>query len=311
MVNAQIHEKPSEYKISNVDQDGLWKKIIADLLEDFLLFFLPELFEKIDFTKPPDFLQQELFSVIIEKKKGRKIADQIVKVHLKDGQEKWILIHIEVQSDVDLEFPKRMFQYFYRIYDRYDKEIVAMAIQTGMYERIIPNAFEYAYFGTQISYVYNQYTLMEQNISELEQSPKLFSKAVLAAIYLNKTRHDADARFDFKVKLLRELLHDKNIQHPSISALFYFIDYLLRLPKELKETLRVELQEEDFQMLHFEKNDVPPTVAELMASQKLEGIREERRSFALALIPKGFDDGEIAELAKLSVAEVEELRKTI
>ncbi|WP_186671157.1 Rpn family recombination-promoting nuclease/putative transposase [Sporosarcina sp. BP05] len=148
MVNALILEKTSAYKVSNVDQDGLWKKVIADLFEDFLLFFLPDLYEKIDFTKPPDFLQQELFKVIIEKKKGRKIADQIVKVHLKDGQEKWILIHIEVQGDADLDFPKRMFQYFYRIYDRYDQEIVAMAIQTGADERIIPNAFEYAYFGT-------------------------------------------------------------------------------------------------------------------------------------------------------------------
>ena len=111
MVNALILEKTSEYRGSNVDQDGLWKKVIADLFEDFLLFFLPDLYEKIDFNKPPDFLQQELFKVIIEKK-GRKIADQIVKVHLKDGQEKWILIHIEVQGDTDLEFPKRMFHIF-------------------------------------------------------------------------------------------------------------------------------------------------------------------------------------------------------
>ena len=47
-------------------------------------------------------------------------------------------------------------------------------------------------------------------------------------------------------------------------------------------------------MLHFEKNNVPPTVAELMASQQAEGILAERRSIALALIAKGFDDGEIA-----------------
>ena len=126
-----------------------------------------------------------------------------------------------------------------------------MAIQIGADERIIPNAFEYAYFGTQLSYVYNQYTLMEQNVSELEQSPNLFSKAVLAAIYSNKTKHDADARFVFKVKLLHELLDDENIQRPSISALFYFIDYLLRLPEELKESLRVELQEEDFKNVTF------------------------------------------------------------
>ena len=152
---------------------------------------------------------------------------------------------------------------------------------------------------------------MEQKISELEQSPNLFSKAILAAIYSNKTTHDADARFVFKVKLMRELLRDKSVQRSTISALIYFIDYLLRLPDELKEPLRVELREEDFQMLHFEKNNVPPTVAELMASQIAEGFLAERRSIALALIAKGFGDGEIADLTKLSVGEVVELRRTL
>ena len=311
MVGALIREKTSKYNASNVDQDGLWKKIITELFEEFMLFLLPDLYEKIDFAKPPDFLQQELFKEIIEEKKGRKIADQIVKVHLKDGQEKWILIHIEVQGDMDPEFPKRMFQYFYRIYDRYDRDIVAMVIQTGAGKRIIPNAFEYSYFGTELRYAYNQYSLMEQNESELERSPNLFSKAVLAAIYSNKTTHDADARFVFKVKLMRELLRDKDVQGLTTSALIYFIDYLLRLPDELKEPLIAELQEEDFQMLHFNKNDIPPTVAEMMASQKAEGIIAERESFALALIAKGFDDVEIADLTKLSVVEVEELRRTL
>ncbi|WP_186671156.1 hypothetical protein [Sporosarcina sp. BP05] len=155
---------------------------------------------------------------------------------------------------------------------------------------------------------------MEQNVSELEQSPNLFSKAVLAAIYLNKTKLDADARFVFKVKLLRELLHDENIQRPSISALFYFIDYLLRLPEQLKESLRVELQEEDFQMLHFEKNNVPPTVAELMAMDRAEGIKEgiteERRALARSMITKGYSNEEIMGLLPLSEEEIASLRLT-
>lgn len=46
--------------------------------------------------KQPDFLKQELNRIFIEWNKRRLIADQIVKVFLKSGQEKWILIHIEV-----------------------------------------------------------------------------------------------------------------------------------------------------------------------------------------------------------------------
>ena len=60
-----------------------------------------------------------------DKKKGRRMADQIVKVILKDGVEKWILIHVEVQSENEADFSARMFQYFYRIYDMYEQKIVA------------------------------------------------------------------------------------------------------------------------------------------------------------------------------------------
>ncbi|MEG0472697.1 MAG: hypothetical protein RR588_10210 [Solibacillus sp.] len=74
-----------------MNQDDLWKKVIADLFEDFLLFFLPEFHAEVDFSKPIDFLQQELFKEIIEERKGRKMADQIAKVQLKNGEQQWCL----------------------------------------------------------------------------------------------------------------------------------------------------------------------------------------------------------------------------
>ncbi|MCG7336104.1 hypothetical protein MHZ95_12600 [Sporosarcina sp. ACRSM] len=81
MVTALVWEKSSDYKVDVVDQDGLWKKVIGDLFEDFLLFFKPALHSQVDFTKEAEFLQQELFQKIMDKKKGRQWADQLVKVH--------------------------------------------------------------------------------------------------------------------------------------------------------------------------------------------------------------------------------------
>ncbi len=72
-----------------------------------------------------------MFQEVTDKKKGRRFADQLVKVQLKNGEEQWILIHIEVQSKNETVFPERMFQYFYRIYDRYQEKIVAMTIHTS------------------------------------------------------------------------------------------------------------------------------------------------------------------------------------
>ncbi|MED3650572.1 hypothetical protein [Heyndrickxia sporothermodurans] len=103
MVTSMVFEKPPIYSV--VDYDGLWKKLINELFEEFVLFFAPDLYEKVDFQKKYEFLQQELYKEVIQEKKGKQIADQIVKVYLKSGIEKWLLIHIEVQGDPDPEFP--------------------------------------------------------------------------------------------------------------------------------------------------------------------------------------------------------------
>lgn len=112
MVTALVWEKSTKYQVGVVDQDGLWKKVIGELFEDFLLFFSPELHAEVDFSIEAEFLQQELFQQIIKDKTGRRSTDQLVKVHLKGGEEKWVLIHVEVQSTNEKDFAKRMFQYF-------------------------------------------------------------------------------------------------------------------------------------------------------------------------------------------------------
>ena len=134
MVTALIWENSTDYEVAPVDQDGLWKKVIGELFEDFLLFFAPDLHAQVDFSKEINFLDKELHQEIIDEKKGARNADKIAKVHLIGGEEKWVLVHIEVQGTNDKDFAKRMFQYFYRIYDQFEQEIVAIAIMTSPHE---------------------------------------------------------------------------------------------------------------------------------------------------------------------------------
>ncbi|MFK4997607.1 hypothetical protein ACI2OX_09005 [Bacillus sp. N9] len=70
MIQHLVLEKPSTYH--HVDYDGLWKKLIYELFEEFVLFFAEDLYENIDFQKQPEFLQQELFKEIIQEKKEDK-----------------------------------------------------------------------------------------------------------------------------------------------------------------------------------------------------------------------------------------------
>jgi len=42
-----------------------------------------------------------------------------VKVCRRDGADIWVLAYIEVQSQENAEFARRMFVYYYRLFDRY------------------------------------------------------------------------------------------------------------------------------------------------------------------------------------------------
>src|SRR5262249_53527890 len=41
------------------------------------------------------------------------------------GQEAWILIHVEVQSQEEAEFPRRMYTYNARIFDLYNRTVAS------------------------------------------------------------------------------------------------------------------------------------------------------------------------------------------
>ncbi|MFD1362064.1 hypothetical protein [Lentibacillus salinarum] len=91
---------------------------------------------------------------------------------LKNGDEKWILIQIEVQGTAEEDFGKRMFRYFYRIYDRFDRDVYALALITD-HEAEHANGFHYSFHGTKVDYTYNVYNFQDQNIAKLEQSSNL------------------------------------------------------------------------------------------------------------------------------------------
>ncbi|MFD1413705.1 Rpn family recombination-promoting nuclease/putative transposase [Oceanobacillus jeddahense] len=117
MLNT-IKENTNSYRGNYPDYDGLWKKLIEELFQEFMVFFAPDLYPEIDFKQGVDFKNLELFQFVMKFKKGTKYSDKIVKVHLKNGKEKYIFIHIEVQAVGKKEFSERMFKYFYRIYDK-------------------------------------------------------------------------------------------------------------------------------------------------------------------------------------------------
>lgn len=312
MIKALVVEERQEYGL--VDYDGLWKKLIYELFEEFILYFIPDLFEEIDFLREPEFLQQELFKEIIQEKKGKQVADQIVKVFLKSGEEKWILIHIEVQGDPDPHFSKRMFHYYYRIFDKFDQDIVAIALLTDESKRFRPESYRRSSFGTTITYEYNIYKFADQSETELLKSSNPFAIAVLAAKYVNMTKNDNETRYRFKRRLIKFILQKTSYpradKHIYLAALFYFIDYFMRIPKELTEKLRDELilTKEEFEMIYLDRKNPPQTVGEIRKEAREEGRQENRKQNALEMLKDGMSVELVAKYVKLTVEEVKKLR---
>jgi hypothetical protein len=58
----------------------LWKDVITELFEDFLLFFSPDLCKQVDFTTSQEFLEQELHTIIPDSDSKKRYADELVKL---------------------------------------------------------------------------------------------------------------------------------------------------------------------------------------------------------------------------------------
>ena len=86
------------------DFDSPWKEVLDRFFRTFLAFFFPEVHDAIDWNRGYESLDKELQQILREAELGRRLADKLLKVWRLDGQEAWVLVHIEVQSQPDAEF---------------------------------------------------------------------------------------------------------------------------------------------------------------------------------------------------------------
>lgn len=264
-----------------IDFDGNWKEIIEEFFEDFVAFFLPKLYPEIDFSRSYESLDKEL-SQILEAigSTNKRIADKLVKVWLKGGTEKWILIHIEVQSYFEKLFSRRMYEMFSMIFNKYKHPIVALAIYTNTKTPRLYNKFIERNFGTSIIYRFIAYRIMRQDEAQLLASDNIFALFVLANYYVNKTRKNLRQRLELKEKMM-ELGMERNILPEKIDRFYYFIDNIMQIPLNLQEEfkdfiLSKKKIEPDMPSVLFEKQEYWRGVFAAAVREDLEKERQER-----------------------------------
>ncbi|HEY7328770.1 MAG TPA: hypothetical protein VH592_14100 [Gemmataceae bacterium] len=110
------------------EQDSPWKEALERYLPSFLALYFPTVHSAIDWTHGYEWLNTELRQIVADAELGTRLADVLVKVWRHNGEESWLLIHIEVQGWQETDFPRRMFVYHYRIFDRYNRQVVSLAV---------------------------------------------------------------------------------------------------------------------------------------------------------------------------------------
>ena len=282
--------------------DELWKTVIEKLFREFLCLFLPELGEMVAFTRGYDFLDKELQRISLRMRRGKKFVDKLVKVYLKDGKEKWILLHIEVQGQNRVDFNERMFVYFYRILDKYSVKIASIAVIT--YPTNSTFEYRYEFFNTRVLYQYNVAKIEDMKEDGLLKINNPFALVCLAVKYSNLSQNDKDLRYNFKRNLIR-LMYERKYKRDEIITLFEFIDGILELNnKELDIKIREEIEQ-------IEEGGKMSYVTSIERIGREEGIKEGIKEAALKLIKKGMDMKEVGKLLDIPLEKIKEWIKAV
>jgi len=277
--------------------DETWKAAIGEYFDSFLSFFYPEIYEEIDWEKTPVSLDKELEKITAASETEKRYADKLFKVWLLEGQEFWILIHIEVQSQYDKSFAQRMFIYNYRAFDLYHKPVISLAILGDESKNWRPNSYQYGMGKSRLKLDFSIVKLLDYQGEELEQSNNIFAVVVMAHLKTKLTTSNLTEREQVKWELVRRL-YERGLTKFDIINLGKFIDKMMTLPPELQLNFKTKLNQ-------YEEERKMPFLSTLEEMAIEKGIKETRQQDILDLLEKRF--GKLPETLIKTIKKIDDL----
>jgi hypothetical protein len=224
------------------DYDGAWKEALDRFFEACVAFFFPLVHADIDWSRGYETLDKELQKVVRQARQGRRYVDKLVKVWLKTGEEAWLLIHVEVQTWKEADFPKRMHVYNYRLFDRYEREVISLAILADDDPNWRPTEFSYGRWGFRTGTKFPSVKLLDYgwHWEVLEASTNPFATVVMAHLKTMETRQAPEDRRAWKVRLVKGL-YDRGLSAENVAELSRLLDWLMDLPPALEKLFQEEI----------------------------------------------------------------------
>jgi pentatricopeptide repeat protein len=284
--------------------DELLKGIFKENFPDFLRFIYPDANELLDFDKGVEFMDKELHSIIPnrESKRDKREADLLAKLYLKDGTEKWVLLNVEIEGGNEQDFAYRLYQYNYRIRDRYNSSVAAIALFTGSESQKRPAEYREELLGTILSFKYLAIHIFEHTEEALLANKNPFALVVLAcqkALLEGKIPDDelGRARLTIAKALLSQgYSHDRIISFMGFLKNFIFIDN-----ERINRVFDQQIEE-------LTGGNVNMSVIEVLKMQeRQEGRHEEALEIAREMKRDGIPVDKIVKFTRLSLEEVDSL----
>lgn len=300
--------------------DTLWKGILENVCEDFLRFFFRDADSLFSMEKGFQFLDKELDQLFpTDDMAAPKFVDKLIKVFTKSGKEEWILIHVEVQGYKDDDFGKRMFTYFYRILDKYNKPVTAIAILTDNDKNFHPSIYQYEYLGTKAAFHFNTYKVLDQEERLLSEDKNPFSIVVLTVLLaLSKRKVTDEKLYNLKYSLAKNLLSRK-IEKKKIDDLLIFLqhyvtfadpEYNVKFEKKIEELTENQRTMGIRELVLDQAKKEGIALGEKKGMEK--GIQEGKTEVVRNMLTTGrFTDKEIANFASVPETFVAEIRKAL
>jgi hypothetical protein len=228
----------------SADFDSPWKEVLAHYVPEALRLFLPAVATQIDWDRGYTLLDKEFQQVTRDADLGRRLAHVLVQVWRRDGTEAWVLIHIEVQAQPERDFARRMYVYHYRIYDRYERPIMSVAVLADEQTDWRPDRFTQELWGCTIEMRYPVVKLLDwrEREAELAASPNPFAVVVQAHLVAQATREAVEARAQAKIRLIRGL-YARGYERAQVLEVLRLIDWLVALPADQERIVARELEQ--------------------------------------------------------------------
>lgn len=137
-----------------------------------------------------------------------------------------------------------MFSYNLRIFDRFGKPAISLAILCDNDTTWRPNQYNYNYPNTRLNFEFGIVKLLDyQNRwAELETSDNVFATVVMAHLKTQQTIKKLGERKALKFTLIRRL-YELGLPERDIRNLYRFIDWVMILPKALEAEFWQEFKE--------------------------------------------------------------------